>query len=195
MPRRKQQAPKRAAGKRPGFASGCPAGLPCAPSPPRVPPRRHPQAFGESLRMPRSSLLITPSSLACSDLPNPLLSSLRLGGGSRPTKPNLLKLFPPLPSPPPLTFSQPGSFIAGQSPGGGFGVRSRETALPAPHPYAWSVPVASGLEGQRFLSLGFGALKCELCPSLGCRLALDEQWEFSFDRQGGKNHSRKRRNL
>lgn len=46
-------------------------------------------------------------------------------------------------------------------------MRGRETVLPPPHPSAWSVPVASGLEGQRLLSLGFGALKCEACPSPG----------------------------
>lgn len=99
MPRRKQQAPKRAAGKRSGFASGLPgrAALraePLARAPshacPTTPP---PKLSGESRRVPLSSLRITPSSLAFSDLPNPPLSSLRLGGGSHPTKPNLLKLF------------------------------------------------------------------------------------------------------
>lgn len=46
-------------------------------------------------------------------------------------------------------------------------MRSRETAPPLLHPSAWSVPVASGLQGQRLLSLGLGALKCEAYPTLG----------------------------
>ena len=88
MPRRKQQAPKRAAGKRPGSARGGPARRPGGPGRQllaRAPRDATPLAClsGASAPVPRSAPLITPSSLAFSSLPCPPLSRLRLGGGGK----------------------------------------------------------------------------------------------------------------
>lgn len=110
MPRRKQQAPKRAAGKR-WLRSGCPApspahsGSPCAqrlarPPGPGLAGTPPPGAFQRvSLRVPSS----TPHP----DLRNPPLSRLPLGGGRKAVPPNLPRFnFSSLhPSTPPLTFS------------------------------------------------------------------------------------------
>lgn len=161
MPRRKQQAPKRAAGKRRLRFGAAPPPL-CAQSPP--PPSRpscpecQPPSFvGSRSGASLSALRITRSPLSFSDLPNPTLCRLWLVGVLSHLACPPLTFFP-LPSTPPLTFSQSVSRFLGQSwaEGLGCGVADSQSFPAPPHPSAWSVPGLLAWRDSGFLSLGLG---------------------------------------
>lgn len=186
MPRRKQQAPKRAAGKR-WLRSGCPAPEPGAqrlarPSGPGLVGTPPPGAFKRvSLRVPSSSPL--------PDLPqsSPHQAPSGWWQGSCPTKPSSLKLFLPPPSTPPLTFSSSLAFcLWSQSCIVDLGCREGRDP---PHPSERSVLAASGLQGQSLPSLWLRACKCEACPRPGLQAGFGgrEPRGCSFGRQGAKD--------
>lgn len=177
---------------REGSASGLPLGRSVRRAP-RCPPGpgaqdASPPAFWGVARVSLSALRITPSSLAFSDLLNPPLRRLWLGGGAIPPSLPSLNFFPPTLHPTPNFLSQSVSCFLGQSWAEDLGCGVADSPS-TPSSLCVVSARTPGLEGQRFSLPGVGALKCPSASPAQARAAgwlWGEHWELSFDRQGGK---------